>query len=291
MTDPNPAPAPAPAPAPVAPPTDPNKGAIPSHIPPADPQPSYPDLNTIVPAEYKDREYLKDVKDVPGVFKKLDNAVTTLGKRPTGIPHDNADPKEWDAFNKSFGVPEKADDYQLGNPPEGLPKDENFQKGVKGIFHKAGVSARQAKILEKEWNDMMLQTLKASGVAVEKQDADFTKLAGEVFGDRQEKALGDAKILLAKYAPEKVKPHLESLSNENLILMAGVLDGIRREYINEDDLTGGPAASAAMSSEEKRVKGKELMASKAYSDPFHPDHNKTVEEVQRLYGTAAPARK
>lgn len=246
-----------------------------------------PEFAALIPAEFKDKPWVKDVKDVKGLFARTDGLLTEMGKRPAGIPQDNASEAEWAVWNKAWGVPEKPEEYKLAEGTAEAPVDPKFQTGIKSVFHKASVSARQAKILEEGYNALNAQLAKEKGVAAETQDADFTKLAAETFGNRKDDALKGANLLIAKYAPPSMKPHVDKLSNENLIVLAGVIDGIRKEFISEDRLPTGGGVPAGMTAEQKQARGRELMGSKAYTDPFHPDHEKTKMEVQRLYGTAA----
>jgi len=73
------------------------------------------------------------------------------------------------------------------------------------VFHKAGVSARQAAILEKGYNELVATLAKEKGVAAEKQDADFTKLATDVFGARKDEALAGAQKLIAAHVPAAIQ--------------------------------------------------------------------------------------
>jgi len=258
----------------------PQSGSAPVVQPPAG-----TDFTTLIPAEFKDKPWVKDVKDLPSLFKRTDGLLTEIGKRPAGIPQETATEAEWAAFNKAWGVPEKPESYKLAEGTPEAPVDPKFQTGIKSVFHKAGISPRQASILEKGYNELAENLMKEKGLAAEKQNVDFDKLASDTFGERKAEALKGAKILIAKYAPESMKAHLEGLSNENLIVMAGVLDSVRKEFISEDHMPSGGGPAVGMTPEQKRAKGQELMASKAYQDPFHADHQKTVDEVQRLYGT------
>jgi hypothetical protein len=262
-----------PAPAPVV---DPNT-----------PPPATPDFLTTLPEEYRGKEYLKDVKDMPSLLKKFDGAQELIGKRPAGIPQDNAKPEEWNAFNKAFGVPEKPEEYDIGEIPKEIPKNENFEKGMRAAMQKAGLNKRQAKIMAGEYHGALSAMLKEMGAASATADADFDKLAGEAFGDRKDKALSTGKVLIAKYtekAPDAVKEQIAKMSNENLISFAMVLDGIAKDYIKEDQLPNG-AGGGAPTADEKRAEGRTLMASDAYANPNHPDHAKTVQRVKELYGT------
>lgn len=246
---------------------------------------TFPEFSTLIPAEFKDRPWIKDTKDVPALFKRMDGLITEIGKRPAGIPQLDAPDAEWATFNKSFGVPDKPEGYTLPEPPKGLPTNQKYVEGMKNVFIKAGVNPRQAKILAEGNNALVGELLKEAGVNTEEQDANFDKLADDVFGNRKADAMKGAQALIAKFVPEKMKAHVANLSNENLIVLAGVLDAVRKEFIAEDRLPTGGAAPVGMTPEQKQAKGRELMASPAYSDPFHPDHERTKAEVQRLYGT------
>jgi len=240
------------------------------------------DFTKMVPQEFQNREYLKNIKDTSSFFKAFDGAQELLGKRPAGIPHDNASDDEWKNFNKSFGVPEKLEDYDLGKIPKGAKVDPKIDKGVREVFQKAGLSKRQAKIVSEGYRSLLEGVLKENSDNVKNQNENFDKLAGEVFGNRKDTVLNTGKNLLDKYVPEKFKGSLDKLPNEQLIILAAALDGIVKDFISEDQLPGGQGKGGE-TAEQKREEARKLMASKEYNDPQHPDHAKTVEKVNSFY--------
>lgn len=254
----------------------------PPATPPAGTPPPAPDFLTTLPEEYRGKEYLKDVKDMPSLLKKFDGAQELIGKRPAGIPQENAKPEEWAQFNKAWGVPEKPEEYDIGEIPKELPRNENFEKGMRAAMQEAGLNKRQAKIMAGKYNGALVELMKEQGMAAEKNDTDFEKLAVETFGERKDKALANGKVLLAKYAPKSMAEHVGKLSNENLIVLASVIDGIAKDYIKDDQLPGGKGGGAP-TSDEKREEARKLMASPAFSDANHPEHRKTVDRVNSLY--------
>lgn len=261
--------------------------APPAGDPPPAGAPAPVDFASIVPAEYKDAPWVKDTKDVPTLFKRMNDLTTEIGRRPAGIPQDNAKPDEIAAFNKAFGVPEKPEEYKLSEPPKELgPVNPEFQTAIKNMFHKAGISAKQAAALEKDWNALQVQAMQKAGAVAQQSDTDFDKLKTETFGANAETVIKNAGALLAQYTPANMKSHVANLSNENLIVLAGVIEGIRKDFISEDRMpSGGAAPSGSMTKEQKQAEGRRLMALPEYTNQFHPDHEKIKAQVQQLYGT------
>jgi hypothetical protein len=243
-------------------------------------------LKDIIPESFKDKPWVSELKDIDGLFNKVDFLQSKIGERPAGIPQENAPKEDWEKFNKAWGVPEKPDDYKFDALPEGVPVDENFQKEIKGVLHKAGVNPRQAKILEKGYNELLVKSMEGlKGKQVE-LDKGFNELADKTFGADRDKALKVSRALLARYTPEEMKPYLGSLSNEQLVIMAATLTGIQKEFIDEDKLPTGGENVGPQSQSEKRELAKQLMASDAYTNPWHPEHEATKKKVDSLYGNA-----
>lgn len=270
--------------APVAPVVEPPVGYSP-HVAPA---PTAPDFATLVPADFKDKPWVKETKDISALFKRTDDLLTEMGKRPAAIPQENAKPEEWAAFNKAIGVPEKPEDYKFGEVPAGLESSPEFQKGMQKMLHEAGISARQFKLIEPLWNKFALEMATNTAAGAQALDKDFDKLANTTFGERKDKALAGAKAMIDKFAPESVKPHVGSLSNENLIILAGVIDGMVQKYVSEDQLPGaGGAAGGAAGEQGKRDEALKIMQTDAFKNAFDPGHAAAVEKVNSIYRSLA----
>lgn len=238
-------------------------------------------LTDHIPTEYKDKAYLKDVNDLPSLFKKLDGAETLLGKKETVIPGADATEEQVTEFYNKLR-PESADKYELTVTDKSNPK---FIEGIKDLLHKTGQSPRQAKALQEGFDGLVANIVKEQGLTTEQQDVDFEKLATETFGKNSEAALETAKKLIAAHAPESMKEHTKNLSNENLIIMAGVLNSISQKYISEDDLSGmkGGDIANTESIASLQAEGRKLMASPAYQSKFHADHAVVDAKVKEIY--------
>lgn len=253
------------------------EGTVPNITPTETPAPV--EFSNIVPESFSDKPWVKDVKDVEGLFKMTDDLKTKLGERPAGIPQNDAGNEAWAEFNKAFGVPESGEEYQLSDPQEGA---EDFQKQVRDMFLAAGVSQRQANMLDASFNKIM----ESLAPNPEANEAEFVKMTDEAFGNRKDTVLDNAKNLLEAHVPEAFKEHVNTLPNKELTILASVLDSIQQKYINESDIPpGGSTTSLGMSTEQKRARGIELMSSPAWKNKSHPQHAAVAEEVARIYSS------
>lgn len=248
---------------------------------PIDPTVATPqDLLQIIPEAYKAKPYMEGIDTIEKLFQKFDGAQTLIGKRPAGIPQNDSPKEEWDKFYQSVGRPESADKYEFGEAIKNIPRDEVLVKGVKEIFFEAGLSSHQAKTIQEKYDKMLSETVEAQ---TKEQDTAFDTMANETWGQNKQKVLTDTQTLLNKHTPEKFQDYIKDLDNSSLIVLASVLNNIKKEYINEDRPLGDSPGSPAKSKEEIRMEARQLMANPAYSNDFHPDHEMINKKVKDLY--------
>ena len=87
-----------------------------------------------------------------------------------------------------------------------------------------------------------------------------------------------------------VKANIDKITDDNLVLMAAVIDSVVRKYVSEDDLkgkgngkNGAGGGNGADDAKTKRAQAMELMKTKAYTDAFDPKHDDTVKQVNAIY--------
>jgi len=239
-----------------------------------------PPIEELIPEEFKGKAYLADVKDIPGLFKKLDGAQQLIGKKTIGIPDEKATEEDWTKFYESIGRPKEASEYGL----EADESNKEFVGEVSKLLFDVGLSKSQAEKLNKGYTDLISKYSDLNGKSQEEQDKEFDSLANEVFGDKKTQALDTAKKLLEENAPDKFRDHINKLSNENLIVLASVLNGVKNRYIAEDNLSGlHKNSTSTESTQDLRDRAVKLMASEAYSSRLHPRHDEVFSEVQELY--------
>lgn len=244
--------------------------------------PPAPVLKEYIPQELHDRGYLKDFLDKPvdkdtiaALAKKLDGAETLIGRK-TGVPAADAKPEEWEKFYGALR-PEKADDYDY---KFGEKADADFVKTFKESAHHAGMSKGMVNRLMEKLQPYFANRQKAAEEAAAAQDAEFTKLTASV----DSAAMDKVKAALKEFVPDEAKLHIGSLDNKALALMALSINAILKKYANEDDLNpGGGAGGGGEDATALREEARKLMASPAYTDFRHPDHEKTKKRVDEIY--------
>lgn len=259
---------------------DPSPGTLPTHTPL--PTPEEKQFTESIPEGYRDKAYLKGVKNVEEVYKKLDGAQELIGKKTIEIPSPEATDAEKEAFWSKIR-PEKAEDYefQIGDPEK---SDKEFVSNVKGLFHKANLSKEQASVVQTGFDQIIKDIASKQGVNTKQQNANFDKLASDLFGADTDKVLAGVKPLLEKYTPESMKGHVKDLSNEQLIVLSSVINGIKKDFISEDDINDLGAGSgnvADIPALRKQAQG--IMASEAFSSSFHQDHAKVQSDLKEIY--------
>jgi len=248
-----------------------------------------------LPPEHRDKEYFKDI-----TFEKMTNEFvnlqTKLGERPTvGAPDVNSSQEQRDAFYNSLR-PKGMDEYTF--PETDFAKanagDENFKKtsedfqtNMRSVFHEAGISQHQADKLTVGY-DKLLETAEAKIVA---DDENFDQKITDTFGkDGREAALTQSKNLMRDNIPEDMKPLLNNLSNDALLLLTTTLQSVHKKYISEDKI--GPGSPGAVGDTKAlRAEAMTIYQSKEYRDFRNPGHDSAVEKYKSLYGQIGAIQK
>ena len=248
-----------------------------------------------VPEAYQEKGWAKDLNSVDDVFKKLDGAETLIGQRPAGIelPKEDSTPEEMASFYGSLGRPEKADGYTFNRDGQSDAMKEfnsdEVDSAVKTMFHKFGLTSAQASGIQTEYEALISSMVGDKLETNKKSDVEFEELTTKAFGNDKESILENAKILLENHTPKGFEEYVKTLDNNSLTVIAGVLNDVKSKYISEDvfnNLNNG-GGGGGNSKEELRLKAQKLMTSKEYTNEFHPDNAKVVQEAKELYAKIA----
>lgn len=253
---------------------------------------SEPSPNFSIPEEYAEKGWIKTIKSQDDLWKQMDAAQSMIGSR-TEVPSAEASDEDWTNFYNKLGRPEEAAGYELPTQFEGMPEgaDLTEQRDIaQNILHKAGLTKKQAGAV---WSEFIKNEM---GIASQNQE-DYAKLASEMsakhLGDNTEQITQATDDAIAKYLPEELHDGLAAAMSGNVHtqiafakLHAGMqaeIDAVKAEYGAEGSISKGNPSSAA-SVDETRQKLAKLRTSDAARNFDHPDHQKTVNEIQELSG-------
>lgn len=177
-----------------------------------------------VPEEYKDAGWAKNINSYDDLWKMNANAQSLIGKKTIGIPDERSSDDEWNSF------------YEKTRPHE--PKDYNFdfegsdKEFYEKLFYDNGISSRQAKGIIGAYQERMKQVVSSMT-----SDEGFKKEMQTRFGDKYEDRVKSLSSLIAREASGDDKKVLESMPNNVLGIMYGVLDKIATRYAIKDSDT------------------------------------------------------
>lgn len=264
----------------------PADNAPPVATPPADAAPPPADWRASLPAEIRDAPGLAKFNDPAALAKSYIEAEKLIGRKGVPIPGENATPEEQAAFRAALGVPETPDAYEL-KAPEGVPAevwDADNAKAFAAEAHKLGLTPAQAQGLA-AWQAARVAEL-VGKAGLEPDGRTFEEVLQAEWGQQF-----DAKMDLAKRAVKEFGADEATLAAFEA--KAGGAAMVRMfaaigEKMAEDRPAGMGGDSAPVITDPK-AKAMEIINTPGgpYSNPMHPMHRQTVQEVTRLFEQAS----
>jgi hypothetical protein len=250
----------------------------------------------VIPQEYQGAGWVEKVKSVDDLWKTTANAQSLLGKRPAGIPTDDAPDEEWNKYYQALGRPESPDKYDLGKF-DGLPEGTDlsaYEAKFKQIAHETGLSPKQAQKAWQKYIGLEMESVNQSKQqAAEQQaklDKEFADLSGKLFGDQFDSYSKQAQEFLNKALPDELKPVVAELEGNPRALAAFIqltkyandeMAAVRQKYGAEDKLASGKQ-SAGMNEGEIRQALVTAKMKAAAVPLFSPEARQLEEEINRL---------
>jgi len=228
---------------------------------------------------------------IENVVKSYHNLEKLIGAdkadRTVMLPGPDAEETELDAFYQRLGRPEKAEQYDLP-VPEG--DDGKMADWARGVFHKAGLSDKQAQAVASAWNEyvggMQQEQVQVAQQSAQEAEASLRKEWGAAY-DQKVRGIDHAAGKLGM-TPEQLEGLRNSMGPVAAMKfvdgLAGKLGEDRMDFDGEAG-TGALTPNAAMRELQKLGTDKEFMA--AWMDKNHPSHKWAVEKKQNLARMAA----
>ena len=251
-----------------------------------------------LPAEIQNDPSLVTISDVPTLAKSFLETKEHVGRIGI-IPPKEGDVADLARFRKEIGVPETAEEYNLGDfkPPEGLPWSGDFQTAMLGKLHDIGIPNGQVRQILDGYTEVggvqhaALELLKDQGY-----EQGTAKLKEEL-GANYDASTKLAERVFKAAAGE----HADAISH--LVLADGthlgdnpaftrLFIGIGKQY-QEAGLHGEKVGGTGFTKTPDQAKQEiaELESHKALHDASHPEHQIIQDRMTELYKQAYPDEK
>jgi hypothetical protein len=228
----------------------------------------------------------KEPADALNSYRNLEKLMgADKAGRTVMLPAKWDDPKEVAAFHEKIGVPKDPTGYKL---PDGA--DPEMAKWAPNVFHKAGLTPRQAEALTAEWNSMVggrAEAMKAQMEAKAAEDLSALKSEwGAAYNDKLARAKSAAKALGVS---EEIADKLETALGTGGLLkfFAGL-----GEKMGEDtavDGKGQGSFSGAKTPEAARAEIATLRADPEFTRRYVAGDAEAKQKMEQLHKWAYPA--
>lgn len=278
----------------------------------APPAPTPPDFLSMLDYEHREALEKQGIKDVQGLVKNWSDQRSYIGNS-IRVPSSEAGAEDWNKFYEklqkhapdliprpdkdkpetiqavlaALGRPEKPEEYDIPNAPEGMPVDGERVEALRKIAHESGLTRDQFKTV-------MAKMLESESAAYQQQkqvaDAELAALKqdwGSAFDERSHRV---AKMLELTQAPADV---IEMAKNNQLGAdVAKWMYNLSVNFKGEGaNMAADQGGNRAMTPEEANAQISEIYANRSH--PFwnasHPDHKAALKKMIELGRFADPS--
>lgn len=247
----------------------------------------------ILPQEYKDAAWLKNISDIPTLVKSHAHMQKMVGADKIAVPSKNATPEEWKAVYEKLGLPQKPEEYKVEIDPKFKDKmDEDFVKGLSSKAHEAGILPHQAKKVAEWFAEENEKAFITQQKELENHIAAGIDGLKKEWGSAYNEKITQAKVALKELGGEELTKYVrESGLGKNAAFIKIMAKA--GELLAEDKIRDGQGnENGAMTPAQARAKLQEIKADikSPYYNKDHHEHARVKAEVNRLYQMAFPAK-
>ena len=248
------------------------------------------DWKANLPEEIKNNQLIHNMDSVEGLARSAIHAQSMVGAEKIAVPGKWATDADWAQAYDKLGRPENAEGYTL-TAPEGATVDKDLEGWFKNVSYDAGLNAKQAeKIYTENLNKTAEMSSEQAGPSLEVQQAEAELALKKEYGKAYDAKIKAAKGVLNEFAPEGFDQLLSKdgipLGNHPDFVRIMAKIGSHINKITGEDKIVGPKDTLALTPADA---DKEISLLRGdprdkgpYWDKRHPDHERTVAEVQRL---------
>ena len=251
------------------------------------------DWKASLPEDIRDNQLIHNANSIESLAKTAIHAQSMIGADKLAIPGKWANEDDWNNVYTKLGKPEDAQGYKL-ELKEGTQVDKDMESWYRGLAHKAGLNDRQANTIFQEYMAKEAE-LKAANAPPSPEDVEIIKGEAEIalkkeWGKAFDTRMNEAKGVLTEFATKDFDQLLTKdgvpLGNDPVFIKTLANIG---NYINsklgEDKMVGSkqqPQYTPADAEKEIAALRGDPRDGGPYWDKKHPDHMRTVQQVQEL---------
>ena len=251
------------------------------------------DWKASLPEDIRDNQLIHNANSIESLAKTAIHAQSMIGADKIAVPGRWANDDDWNNVYTKLGKPEDAQGYKL-ELKEGTQVDKDMESWYRGLAHKAGLNDRQANTIFQEYMAKEAE-LKAANAPPSPEDVEIIKGEAEIalkkeWGKAFDTRMNEAKGVLTEFAPKDFDQLLTKdgvpLGNDPVFIKTLANIG---NYINsklgEDKMVGSkqqPQYTPADAEKEIAALRGDPRDGDPYWDKKHPDHMRTVQQVQEL---------
>jgi hypothetical protein len=221
-------------------------------------------------------------------FRNAEKYVGTPHEKLLTVPDfDKADKAELDQFYSKLGRPADAEKYEL-TVPEGQPTD--FADFAKTMFHEAGLTDRQARLINDKWNDYVAgqgdAQVEQYQENLKQQDAALRKEWGEAYDDQIDKAKSAAREFGLQ--ENQIDAMEKALGFDGLMKFMSNIGAKLGEDTFVTGGNGGGNFNGKMTPAGAQARIKQLQGDKEWSSKYIAGNHEARAEMERLMKAAYP---
>lgn len=198
---------------------------------------------------------------------------------------DKADKVELDQFFGKLGRPSDPNGYSI-KPPEG--QSGELSDWAKPVFHEAGLTDRQAKVITDKWNEYISGSKVKQDEALQQSIAQQNEELRREWGSAYDQELGSAKnaAIALGMKQEQIDKLENSLGFSGLMkMMANIGKRIGEDkFVSGEGVGGNGAMTPAMA--KSRIQ--QLQGDKEFTAKYLAGNVQSKAEMERLHAFAYP---
>lgn len=227
----------------------------------------------------------------PTIAKSYVETKSMIGADKMLRPSEKWTDKEYNDFYTQLGRPDAPDKYSMPEVqmPEGLKVDDTKIAERKALYHKAGLSDKQAKALIEA--DL---TFVKSSYEADKQSTESAKMTAESslkqeWGDKYQANIELARSVVAKFGDDQFTQYIEQsgLGNDPRLIKMLAKAG---QGLMEDRATGKGTTEIAPSAAHAMAEINQLKGDKEFMDKFVSGDKYAVQKFNYLHTVAFPGK-